>query len=97
MHGGPNTLQLSSLSRVATFVQLWHDADLDIVCVQETWVGRPGPGGRSYSAATVALWLRLAAEALGLAPYTLFFATNTAVPCRPSPSRGVRTWPALTA
>jgi exonuclease III len=76
-------------------VQLWHAAQLDIICIQETWAGRPGRGGRVHSAAELELWVRHAAAAVGAPAYVTYWGDNTSLPdenngvailVRPSPS-----------
>ena len=46
---------------VARVVSTWQVADLDIICVQETWAGRPNRSGTLCTSALIATWLHLAA------------------------------------
>ena len=52
-------------------------ARLDIVCVQETWVGHSSNLLSACSTAEVEHWLYDAARTRGVAPYTAFGASNT--------------------
>lgn len=68
---------LSSLAKVTRLFQLWSAADVDVICLQETWVGRPQRDGTCHDAATVELWLRQAAEATNAGSCSAFWGSNT--------------------
>ena len=89
-----NVSGLSSALVVATLVDTWALHQPDVVCLQESWVGRPGRGGRAYSTQEVELWLRQATDARSLPAYVALWANNTSLPAenngvailvRPSP------------
>ena len=71
---------MATQTGVARLVSMWQAADLDIVCVQETWAGRPNRSGALCTSALIASWLHLAAAtAPDAVPYQTFWADNTAV------------------
>ncbi|NBK23353.1 MAG: hypothetical protein EOM68_15140, partial [Spirochaetia bacterium] len=85
-----NVSGLTSAAAVFSLVQAWSKAHLDIICLQETWVGRPS----GHSESTVTLWLRQATDSLHFPPFDIFWAHNTrhpdqnngvAILIRPSP------------
>ena len=65
---------------VARLVSVWQAADLDIICIQETWAGRPNRSGTLCTSALIGTWLHLAAASNpGSIPYQAFWADNTTV------------------
>ena len=72
-----NVSGLSTAAIVHALVQTWHTANIDVVCLQETWIGRPGASGRAIPESDVCLWLRQATDTLHIPPYMPFWAHNT--------------------
>ena len=90
-----NVTGLSSAAAVFSLVHSWHAANLDIVCLQETWAGRPSSPHHTFSQGDLELWLRQATDSLHLPPYTIFWASTAppfpgnngvAIVARPAPS-----------
>ncbi|MGQ2958630.1 endonuclease/exonuclease/phosphatase family protein, partial [Agrobacterium sp.] len=70
-----NVSGLTSISAVFTLVKTWVDEGLDIICLQETWIGRPTAHG-SISQQQAGLWLNQATSALHSPPFHTFWANN---------------------
>ena len=77
-----NVSGLTYAASVFSLVRTWHTSRLDIICLQETWIGRPS----GHSESMVTLWLRQATDTLHLPPFDVFWAHNTQ---RPDQNNGV--------
>ena len=49
---------------------------MDIICIQETWAGRPSSARHVASEADIELWFRQATDSLRIPPYTIFWAST---------------------
>jgi endonuclease/exonuclease/phosphatase family metal-dependent hydrolase len=74
-----NVAGLTSIDRAFRLVRAWHAANLDIVCLQETWAGRPSRNCPARPPAELEQWLYAACQACGCPPYAITWASNTAV------------------
>ena len=72
-----NVSGIDSPEAACALVRMWHAARLDVICVQETWVGRPGTSGRVATQAEVELWLTAACAAQRIQPYDVYWAHNS--------------------
>ena len=72
-----NVSGLTSVDRIFELVDAWHARHLDIICLQETWIGHSGSLSPARSETQVEQWLYAAAQNCGASPYRVFWASNT--------------------
>ena len=75
-----NVRGLTTPTRVYALFEQWHRARLDIICLQETWIGYPSHLSPARSTTEVEHWLYDAAHRKGVPPYTVVWASNTTAP-----------------